>query len=143
MKKTSKSLLALLALSLIAPLLVGGCNNNDKELKRQIQQQITLLEEQVKGVEKHQENMRAMINEMQTQLNAMQEELNKESPRIHAANSAILSLKQLTTVGFGESAAESTLREPGWSMTSVFWLLLFVFILWLFYRFRVRGRTQQ
>jgi len=129
----------LAALVLFSMIMAGGCNNDDKELNRQIQQQISLIEDQVKNMEQSQENMRTLIRDMQAQLDGMEEELNKKSPRIHSAQNAVSYLRQLTTVGFGESAAESTLREPGWSMTSVLWLILFVFILWLFYRFRARS----
>jgi uncharacterized protein HemX len=139
MNTLSRRCALLAALVLFSTFMAVGCNNDDKELNRQIQQQISLIEDQVKKMEQSQENMRNLIREMQAQLDVMEDELNKEAPRIHSAQNAVSYLRQLTTVGFGESAAESTLRDPGWSMTSVLWLLLFVTILWLLYRFRQRS----
>ncbi len=113
-------------------------NREEEELKKQIQMQINMLEREVNSVEQHQQAMRALIQDMQTQLSAIQEELNKEAPRIHAANMHLMALRDLTTLGMGEGPAESTIREPAWNMWNVLWLVLFVFILWLFYRFRQR-----
>jgi hypothetical protein len=135
--------LARLVLALSIILALAGCSGDDKELNRQIQSQITELEKQVVGMEEHQQAMREMVREMQNQLNLIQQELNKEAPRIHAVNNHLGYLKQLTTIGFGESSMESTLREPAWTWTSVLWLLFFVLILWLLYRYRIRSTAKR
>lgn len=128
------------AVAIAAGLALGGCGDSEKEeLDRQVQAQIKVIEEQLTAVEQHQEAMQAMIEEMSAQIVSMKEELNREGPRIHAANSALESLRILTAVGLGESPLESTLKEPGWSMWNVLWLLLFVFILWLLYRIRAKN----
>lgn len=137
MKKELKRFSGVFVLGLITVFLVGGCfNSDDEELNRQIQEQVNLIEREVKAVEQHQQTMRGMIKEMRGQINAMNEELNKESPRIHAAGGAISYLRQLTTVGFGESPGHWTMRNPAWS---AIWVILFVLIIWLLYRIRARN----
>ena len=120
--------------------LVMGCSNQEEEqLRSQIGDQINLLDKQVKEMDAHQQNLRAMIGEMRTQLETMQAELDKETPRIEAANKAMLSLRELTTVGFGDSPLVATAKDPSWS---VLWVLLFVFLLWLFYRLKTKAAPQ-
>ncbi|HUT51922.1 MAG TPA: hypothetical protein VM658_00890 [bacterium] len=134
----------LLVLAVAAAAGIGGCHDPEKdELNRQIQGQIQIVEKEMKAVEAHQESMRAMIKQMRKELDAMQEELNQEAPRLRAAGSAVGYLKDLTTIGFGESAAESTLREPAWTWTNVLWIALFLFIIWILYRYMVRGRAKE
>jgi capsule polysaccharide export protein KpsE/RkpR len=144
MKKPGNMAAAAAVLALVAGLLAGGCKDREKEeLNRQIQQQITIIETEMNAVEAHQEKMRGMIKQMQSELDAMQEELNKEAPRVHAAGSALGYLKELSTFGFGESAASETLREPAWSLTNVLWIGLFLLIIWLLYRYMLKGRAKQ
>lgn len=139
MRKELKRFSGVLVLALMTVFVAGGCfNSDDKELNRQIQEQVNLIEREVKAVEQHQQTMRGMIKEMQGQINAINEELNKESPRIHAASGAISYLRQLTTVGFGESPARWTMRNPAWS---AIWVILFVLIIWILYRVRARNSS--
>ena len=143
MKKEFGPAFGIVVLALLLGMLAGGCSKErEKKLNKQIQEQINLIDREVKAVEQHQEAMAQMVKEMQTQLNALQEELNKESPRIHAANSAVTYLRELTTVGMGESPAHATLREPGWNHWNYLWVALFVLLLWFFYR-RHRATTAE
>jgi septal ring factor EnvC (AmiA/AmiB activator) len=134
----------LLVLAAAAAVGAGGCHDKQRdELNRQIQNQIQIIDKEMKAVEAQQETMRATVKEMQKQVDAMQDELNREAPRLHAAGSALSYLQELTTVGFGESPAESTLREPAWSISNVLWVILFLCIIWLLYRYLVRGRAKE
>jgi len=70
----------------------------------------------------------------------MQSELDREAPRLHAATGAVSYLQQLTTVGFGETPAQYTLRNPAWNVA---WVALFLLILWLLYRLRARSLSKE
>ena len=127
----------ILAFAIIVMIFGSGCGNQEnEELQKLIQNDLNLLETELTGMEQNQENMRVIISEMQKQLDVMQEELDKETPRIHAANVAIDSLKTLTTVGNGETPGQEVLKNPTWSYSSIMWLFLFLFILWVLYRIR-------
>jgi len=138
MKKRS-AIIFVLALTVGATMFLAGCSNKEEEEKQKlIQKQIEVIEEQLAAVDQHQENLQQMIESMQQEIITMQEELNKGGPRIHAAKVALGSLKGLTIQGLGDSPIESTLKEPAWSPWNILWLLLFVFILWLLYRIKIR-----
>lgn len=119
---------------------MGGCSKKDEELDRQIQDQINLIEREVKAVEQHQAAMQELVKQMQAELTALQEELNREAPRINAANSGVKYLRELTTIGFGESPASSTLRHPNFSWI---WVLFFILLLLLFYRLRSSSQSRE
>ncbi len=137
MKKKNTAAYMILAFSLIVMIFGSGCGNaGDEDLKKLIRNNLNLLETEITGMEQNQENMRVIISDMQKQLDVMQEELDKETPRIHAANVAIDSLKTLTTVGNGATPGQEVLKNPTWSYSSIMWLLLFLFILWVLYRIR-------
>jgi TolA-binding protein len=139
--KKNRSINHLLTASLIFAIsvLALGCSNEDEELKKQINREISVVEKQVEALETHQQNMRKMIGQMETQLQAMRAELQKEAPRIEAARQGTQALRDLNMHGFGESPAESTLKNPAWN---VLWVLFFLLLLWLFYRFRVKATSK-
>ncbi len=137
MKKKNTAVYFILVLSLIVTIIGSGCNNGrDEALQKSIQTNLTLLETEITAMEKNQDNMRVIIADMQKQLDVMQEELDKETPRIHAANVAIDSLRTLTTVGMGPTPAQEVMNNPSWSYSGIMWLFLFLFILWVLYRIK-------
>jgi len=140
MKMKANGGLGLFALVLVLSLTTACCRDKEEEeLNRQIQAQVGVIEKEVKAMEAHQQTLRGMIADMQTQLNQMEQELEADGPRIHAANGAVSYLRELTTIGFGETPAHYTLRTShNWGWTTIGLVTLFLFILWLFYRLRHR-----
>jgi hypothetical protein len=135
MKKKISASFIILILSMFFMVAGSGCGNgNDEALQKLIQTDLNLLETEITAMEKNQENMRVIIGDMQKQLDIMQTELDKETPRIHAANVAIDSLRNLTTYGMGPSAAEQVINDPAWSYSTIMILFLLLFIVWLLYR---------
>ncbi len=134
-----KNHLLVAGLVLVLCLATTGCSNEDENLKRLVAQEITLIEKQVQAIESHQQNMRKMVSQMETQLKAMRAELDEEAPRIQAANKGITSLRELNQHGLGESPASSALKNPAWN---ILWVLFFILLLWLFYRFRVKATSK-
>lgn len=138
--KSERKILAGLVLLVVVVLGVGGCKNKEQEaLNRQIQDQINLIDKQITEIDQHQEAMKQMVTEMQKQVTAMQAELDQQAPRIHAANESVGFLKQLTTRGFGENMNNWSLLNSGISWT----LIIFVLLLWLFYRLRARSLAKE
>ncbi len=135
--------LGVVVFTLVLGIIMVGCGDEDEQLKKQMQLEITNVEKQIGALEKHQEAMRQMIAETQSQLQAMQEELDKESPKIHAANVSLKSLRQLNMGGMGPSPAEEVMEDPGWSYGNILWLVFFIFVLWLFYRMRHRNTVNE
>ena len=133
---------ALLVVVAFAASLGLGCGRDKEEekLQVQIQDQITLVDTQVKGLEGHQAKMREMIAGMQAQLSEMQKELDGEAPKLKAASDGVLGLRELTTVGFGETPAMETLKNPSYNVA---WMVLFVLLLWVLYRVWHRRRQAQ
>lgn len=134
-----KNRLLVAGLVLTLSLVLCGCSNQDEELKKRINQEISLIEREVEALEKHQKNMRTMISRMETELQAMRTELKKEAPRIEAAKKGTMSLRELNQNGLGESPVSSVLKNPAWN---VLWVLFFILLLWLFYRFRVKASSK-
>jgi predicted PurR-regulated permease PerM len=112
-----------------------GPDKEELEVQNLIQQQITVIDNQVKGLESHQAKMREMIASMQAQLEAMQKELDNEAPKLEAASKGILSLREYTTMGLGESPGMETLKNPSVNWA---WVILFVLVVWVLYRVRHR-----
>lgn len=131
--------IALLA-SVLLLVLGTGCKDKDEELNKQIQDQITLIDREVKEIDQHQAAMRQMVAQMQTQLNALQAELAEDQRRVKAANDVVPHLRELTTSGFGESPAHWTL---GHFSASWAWVLIFLLLLFLFYRLRAKSHPQE
>ena len=144
MKMKANGGLGLFALVLVLSLTTACCRDKEEEeLNRQIQAQVGVIEKEVKAMEAHQQALRGMIADMQTQLNLMEQELESDAPRIHAANSAVSYLRELVTIGFGETPAQYTLRtSSNWGWTTIGLVTLFLFVIWLFYRLHQRKLEQ-
>ncbi|MFO8057230.1 MAG: hypothetical protein R6V10_08055 [bacterium] len=138
-KNRFKNRLLVAGLVLTVTLALCGCSNQEEEVKKRINQEISLIENEIEALEKHQKNMRSMISRMETELQAMRAELKKEAPRIEAAKKGTMSLRDLNQNGLGESPATSVMKNPAWN---VLWVLFFILLLWLFYRFRVKASTK-
>jgi len=137
MKTRWTKVLVALGLALAVAAFGYGCSKDREETAKEqlIQKNIKTLEDEMKGLETHQANLGKMIKDMQAQLAAMQAELDGQAPKMKSANDAIAYLHQITTEGFGPSPLSYMWTHPAWNVPAV---LVFVILLWIFYRLRHR-----
>jgi len=140
MKFKIEKLFASMVVLALASTFALGCGNGDEEmLKKEIQNQIKMIERQVTGLEQQQDEMIKIIDQMQTQLTAMKDDLNTEGRKLRAANEHVAQLRNLTTIGLGNTPFEDTLKESEWSRGQILTLILCVLVVWVLYRMRARS----
>jgi outer membrane murein-binding lipoprotein Lpp len=116
-------------------LLCANCGRSEREGQKElIQDQIEVVEKQVSELENHQSNLRESIHAMQQELEQMDRELDKISPRLKASRSSLSYLRELSIEEQGESALARTMRNIPITTHVLLWIL----VLWLFYRIRIR-----
>jgi len=118
---------------MLAGVVLISCSDRKEELQAQIQNNITVVERNVQALEHGRLARQARLHQLETQLVAMELELAQGDRRIEVAGKGVVYLRELTTVGFGESAGSWVLRNPA-SSTNLFLFLGLCLVIWLLYR---------
>lgn len=113
----------------------SACRDSSDEIEEElIEAQLDLIENQIESLEKHQENLKQSLQTVQQELEQMDKELDRIRPRVYAAHSSLSYLRELTTARQRESATSWFARNLSVSTQVLLWVL----VLWLFYRIRIQ-----
>jgi len=123
----------------VGGLLIFGCSG-EQEKKRQklIQDQIDLVQHQVEEIGKGRDVLDADVDKLRALLDSMNREVEKTDARIFAVKAYTPYLRELTTVGLGESPGKWVMTNPALNTGVYLLLAFFLFFVWLFWRIRHR-----
>ncbi len=130
------------ALVCLLTAILCSCSGQEERSRELIQNEISGVERQVQEIDKGRLDMQKRLGIIRRDLFDIRVELDKSSARLSASKVFLSSLRELTIHGTGPSPGEWLIRNPAFSPTSVLALLLFVFILWLGWRFRQRDQER-
>jgi len=120
--------------------LLSACGRKEEDRRQElVRAQIVTIDRQLKEIGNDRQAMGVNLALLRSSLNDLDLELGRAHARVLAAKAANEYLRELTTVGFGETPGRWILQNPAFTTNLLLLIALLVLALWLCYRFWLRS----
>ena len=117
-------------------ILCVSCGNSQEKEKEMIQQQISMTQDQVEGIESGRSKLQKDLNDLRMKVADLNGELSKSSVRLVASKKFKTSLHGMLLGEPEETPLQYVARKPAFTQKVVWILLLCLFVIWLLWRIK-------